>query len=98
MVKYEILGVSGKRYGEDMSSVAVFVKANNYYYQFRSWSGETVDTVLVLTSKSVDIPLGNWFYVRNFEGKDIVEYADFVEAIDDYFNGKGELIGKEEYL
>ena len=98
MTQYEIVGVDGKIYENDISSVAVFVKAKNYYYQFSSWDGENVDTVNVLTSKSVDIPLGNWFYIRNFEEKDFMEYSQFVEAIDDYFNGQSELIGKENYF
>ena len=99
MIKYEIIARSGERMeGVNLLDVQFFVKANNYYHIFGSHEGDKPDYVLVLTDKNVNIPLGNWFFVEEFSEDDIVNYPEFIEAIDDYFNQKGDLCNNTRYV
>ena len=99
MIKYEIVARSGKRRESvNLLGVKFFVKANNYYHIFGSHEGDKPDYVKILKDKSVDIPLGNWFFVEEFQQRDIIDYPEFIEAIDDYFNQKGDLFNKQEYI
>ena len=86
MTKYEIIAKSGERIsGCGIVDVQIFVKANNHYYVFDSSDGETVNEPRILKNKSVNIPLGNWFFVENFEAEDFAKYPEFMEAIEKYF-------------
>lgn len=89
---YEILARAGSKESTlNMCGVQFFVRANNCYYIFSSNHGKEVDDVIILTDKDSNIPLGNWFYIREVTKQDEVEYSEFYKAIDDFFNGKSNL-------
>ena len=82
---YEIVAKSGKRDSvAGLDDVQVFVRANNKYYLFQSQDGVTIMKPMIL-DQNANIPLGNWFFVEEFEADDYFKLPEFVEAIDTYF-------------
>lgn len=81
---YEIVAIRGKRsLNGGLSSVSVFVRANNEYYFFDCFKSVVEG---MPTEKRGDIPLENWFtHLRKFSEDDYKNYPEFVEAIDKYF-------------